>query len=99
MPDDGTAVNTRALWERGRARYPELDLKMPVFVEYLRARLPPEIGDLAKVPAEDLFLACACLQGVPGAGDRFADEHRTAMATFVAPVARAPHAIEELVSV
>jgi RNA polymerase sigma-70 factor, ECF subfamily len=90
-------VGFRALWDRGRARHPELAVELAAFEAYLGGRVPENPGDVERLPAEDLYLACACLAGTAGAMERFTDEHRAALAMFVAPVVRVPHAIDELV--
>jgi RNA polymerase sigma-70 factor, ECF subfamily len=97
MSDAGDET-ARAVWRRGSERYPELSLDLATFTKYLRARLTEEV-DPQRFPASDLFLSCACLTGVPGAVERFADEYRASLATFVARVTHEPHSIEELVGV
>jgi len=79
-----------ALCARGRQAHPALVLADEAFVRHL-ARLsaaaddePPALESLA---AEDLFLASACLEGVPGATESF-DAHcagrlRAALVTIV----------------
>jgi len=101
VPGEGGHVDeaTRALWERGRTRYPELALDLGAFAAYLRTRLAGELADSQRELAEDLFLVSACLAGVPGAAEQFSREHRASLATYVAPVVRGAHAIEELVDV
>lgn len=66
------AEEARALWERGRARWPELALSFDAFVEQAGAQLEA-LGqvDPAEVCADDLYLVAACLRRLPGAVDRF----------------------------
>ena len=68
---DREALDARlhALWWRGRARWPEIDLPAKVFVAYLARRLDGDDLQLAlgQLAATDLYLACAC-----GRGDRAA---------------------------
>lgn len=57
---------------RGRAAYPALDLSAETFERFV-ARAVSEMADadLPKVPIEDLYLACACAEQVPGAAAAF----------------------------
>jgi RNA polymerase sigma-70 factor, ECF subfamily len=63
----------RRAWETGRRRWPELDLPADVFIHYLTERLPKAGAEIPLETAienlhlEDLYLACACVKGVPGA--------------------------------
>jgi RNA polymerase sigma-70 factor, ECF subfamily len=59
-----------ALVERGRARWPQLPLDPETFAGEIAARTPSEDA-LAKLYVEDLHLAVACAQQVPGALDAF----------------------------
>src|SRR5262245_8723135 len=82
-------MDPRELWERGRARWPALELSFDRF----GAGAEEASGE---VHAEDLFLARACLAGVPGAASTFEREHRDALQAFVARVERRPDAVREL---
>ena len=59
--------------QRGRSRWPQLDVPEDVFVSYLAQRLPevrPEVSleqALAETRLDDLYLACACVHRVPEA--------------------------------
>jgi RNA polymerase sigma-70 factor, ECF subfamily len=57
---------------RGRTAWPGLALGDASFVEHL-ARVPATA--LGAVHAEDLFLACACALGIPGAVEAFEQGH------------------------
>lgn len=50
---------------RGAAAHPALGVAPVAFAAYVGARVPAD--GLAQASAEDLFLACACLAGAPGA--------------------------------
>ena len=73
-PRPGPALGARleALLARGRAVYPRLDVAAEAFVRCL-ARSVAGGGDasLETVAIEDLYLACACAQGLPGAAAAF----------------------------
>lgn len=75
-PDDAHPASRSALAHcvsRGRAAWPALALDEAAFVAYVRARVPPE--SLEAAHAEDLWLACACAQAVPGAVEAFDRTH------------------------
>jgi len=60
-----------AVVEKGQQTWPNLDLPPERFVIHLAGVLPTDQPDLAAVlgsiHAADLFLACACIEGSPGA--------------------------------
>lgn len=76
-PPDPRPDAARALWEQGRAAWPGLDLPFEHFFVWLLPRLEPG-RDPARLVAPDLFLACACLLGVPGAADSFVARYQEA---------------------
>lgn len=65
-------------WEAARARWPGVTLPAPLFVRHVAERLPataspegpiaPLLGGLA---LEELYLTCACLQGLASAHEAF----------------------------
>lgn len=60
----------RAMVQEGRAAWPELPLPDAVFVDHVAERAPPGpdlAAALSTLCAADLYLACACVRGVPGA--------------------------------
>ena len=59
--------------EQARSAHPGIELPDALFVPYLAARLPPGRPDegLSTLEVPDLFLACACVLGVPEALRRF----------------------------
>ncbi|MDY7225072.1 sigma-70 family RNA polymerase sigma factor [Hyalangium rubrum] len=65
----------RGAWETGQSPWPGVLVPAEVFVRHL-ARLLPEVSDapslsetLGQLTLEDLYLACACVHGVPDATD------------------------------
>lgn len=64
------AAEERA-FERGRAAWPKLALSREAFARHLATHAPADEGERVAfydaVHAADLFLACACLERVPGA--------------------------------
>lgn len=86
------------LWQGGQRAWPEFALPAPAFIQHLAARAPP--GDarrfLAVVAGSDLYLACACAQGLPAA---LAALDRTILArvpSFIARVSADPSFIDEV---
>jgi RNA polymerase sigma-70 factor len=60
------------LWQAGQAAWPELVVPSERFAAFVRARLTGDGADdvaaaLSALSVPDLFLACACVEGVPGA--------------------------------
>jgi RNA polymerase sigma-70 factor (ECF subfamily) len=75
-PDLKTAIS--AAFASGRAAFSELPLPDHVFARHL-ARAATRMSDgaaLSDLVAEDLYLACACLIGTPGAANAFISRHR-----------------------
>lgn len=81
-PEEGAALEgmlARA-WEGAREQWPTVALPAEPFVKHLAERLPEAAahGPLAPLLAElslaELYLACACLQGLPSAIQAF-EEH------------------------
>lgn len=100
---DGAGVLSGLLGEldrAARAAWPELALAPERFISYLAARISTEASDLTlalkEVHAGDLFLACACTEGIPGAVEAFRAHTRAAVETFVRGVDPSPAAIDEV---
>jgi len=70
-PDDlaALAVAVVAAWQCARAAYPVIVLSPDDWFAYVGARLRAgdPAGELARRNVADLYLACACVRGVPGA--------------------------------
>jgi RNA polymerase sigma-70 factor (ECF subfamily) len=61
---DGEGLRTR--FEDARRAWPKVVLAEAKFVAYLRARAP-DPGSIAALHADELYLACACVEGQPAA--------------------------------
>lgn len=65
------------VWDSARARWPGVDLDAERFVRYLAERLPevspgsPLAPVLESLCLAELYLACACAHGLPGATEAF----------------------------
>jgi RNA polymerase sigma-70 factor (ECF subfamily) len=85
----GRQVEAAQLLSRGRAAYPKLDVPGPVFERALRAAIQGEwedAGRLEEFPAEDLYLACACAEGLRGAAEEFERQFGATLRRAVARV-------------
>ncbi|MCP3138188.1 sigma-70 family RNA polymerase sigma factor [Pyxidicoccus xibeiensis] len=67
-------------WEEARAHWPTVVLPPPLFVAHVAERLPEEGPDsppealMGQLSLVDLYLACACVHGIPSAIETF-DRH------------------------
>jgi RNA polymerase sigma-70 factor (ECF subfamily) len=73
----------------GRARWPGLDVAPARFVRFLAERIAlhvPFDQALDGLHAEDLYLTCACTDGLAGAVDQFETAHRTTIDVALAGI-------------
>jgi RNA polymerase sigma-70 factor (ECF subfamily) len=73
----------------GRARWPGLDVAPARFVRFLSERVPlhvPFDQGLDSLHAEDLYLTCACADGIAGAVDQFEAAHKATVDVALAGV-------------
>ena len=81
---------SHAAYVCGRTAFPALQVSEQMFVAYLASvtadRYPP-VND-GQLPVEDLFLACACLNGVAGAAQMFQERVGAAIRASVRSLAR-----------
>jgi RNA polymerase sigma-70 factor (ECF subfamily) len=90
----------RAFITAARAALPGVVLDEEVLVAHLADRLP-EHGDGARAIAErhapDLYLACACMHGVPEAITLFQHEHLARVKSVIARVDPAPDFVDDTI--
>jgi RNA polymerase sigma-70 factor (ECF subfamily) len=87
QPDDVAAAHAR-----GRAAFPALDLDQATFAAHAaRVAAGASVSALA---AEDLFLASACLAGVPGAAAAFAARYGATIRGAIARIVRGADAAD-----
>jgi RNA polymerase sigma-70 factor (ECF subfamily) len=83
-----------------RAAWPNLPLTSERFAAYLAARIAPDATDLrlalADIHADDLFLACACVEGLPGAIAAFRERHRSVVTEVVRGIDPSPSFADEV---
>jgi RNA polymerase sigma-70 factor (ECF subfamily) len=86
MGAGGALESARLLWERGKARWPELPVSLERFTAFVSSHESDAETPWDRLHAEDLYLACACVDGVVGAADAFVEELRADLAGYVARV-------------
>jgi RNA polymerase sigma-70 factor, ECF subfamily len=88
-----------ALAEAG-TRWPRLVLEDEIFLRHLAGMAAEDEPDLAgffgALHLVDLFLACACLHGVPGAIDTFEREYLTGIERYLRCISGAPVELAEV---
>ena len=65
--DEATAARLHAEYERARSTWPEVDLPRSCYAEAVRTAVATGACGLDELRLDDLFLACACAQGIPSA--------------------------------
>jgi RNA polymerase sigma-70 factor (ECF subfamily) len=78
-------------WNRGRAAYPSIALGKDELGVYLEARGVPSLDHAA-----DLYLACACLVGVPRAVDVFVEKFLRKVGLYLGRLASTPDFVAEV---
>jgi len=95
-PTGDLAALLGALYARGRAAHPRLAVGEEAFGRCLgRCADETPVPELDKLAAEDLYLACACVEGVRGAADAFEAAHAKAIRRAVSRVTVTPHDRDE----
>lgn len=106
VPDVGDldGEELRALCARGRAAWPALAVGDEAFARFLTqvaagggAGAEADPSPLAERVIDDLYLACACVLGVPGAAAAFDERCASAIRAAVARIARSADDQEEIV--
>ncbi|MCP3142772.1 sigma-70 family RNA polymerase sigma factor [Pyxidicoccus xibeiensis] len=80
----------RRAWEEGRDAWPQVTLPAEVFVRHL-SRVLPEVNEapssselLGQLALEDLYLACACVHGVPEATEALERDYLAKLPALIA---------------
>jgi RNA polymerase sigma-70 factor, ECF subfamily len=74
------------LCQRGRDAHPSLGLADEIFVAHLARCEAPVIDVLSPLHAEDIYLACACLAGIPMAIAQLRADSRPVLARYLARI-------------
>jgi RNA polymerase sigma-70 factor (ECF subfamily) len=86
------AVN--AVGARGRVAWPGLDVPRDALVRFLSAR--PLSWEHAEVRASDLYLACACVERIPGADTAYLDAFLPRLPQWLGRFGSRPELIDEV---
>ena len=73
-------------WEAGRAAWPALPVPWESFTAHLRPHLDAELEPEAYLKAlkgEDLYIACACVMGLPAAFSVFEQKYLTQLPAYL----------------
>lgn len=89
----------RALYLRGRAAWPELDVAEAVWAHHLARHLPPQVAVGLDALHEDFYLAVAVTSGAPGAVERFCRAFRPKLLTWLTRTNDRPRAEEVVAAV
>lgn len=94
MVDEGFTIEV--LYERGRAAHPDLTLDRDRFAAHMRRCAACLQGDPSAVHAEDLFLACAALEGRPGAFKKLKLACSSAIVRYLGAIDPSPGFLSEI---
>lgn len=83
-----------AAWEVGTRAYPRLAVSAETFDTFARARI--EAWRASPERAADLYLACACAEGIESAAEVFLDAYKDRIATYLGRIASCQDHIEEV---
>jgi RNA polymerase sigma-70 factor (ECF subfamily) len=99
--DEDLEQSLNDAWESGRAAWPDVELALPLFADYLRDRLPAGAtpAALAAMRCADLYLACACAMGAPGALQSFERILMARVPDFVRRLDSSPEFADEVCQV
>jgi RNA polymerase sigma-70 factor (ECF subfamily) len=89
----------RAFHEAGRRRWPALAVEPADLVAHLALHVPPDVDRLAhlrSLVAEDLYLAYACAEALPGAIEAFDADYLSRVPAFLAHIDRSPPFADEI---
>jgi RNA polymerase sigma-70 factor (ECF subfamily) len=84
------------LYERGRAAHLDLDLDEPTYGTHLARCGAPVASGAGAVHAEDLYVVCAALGGIPAAVDRLRRTHRPTIAAYLRAIESGSASIDEI---
>ena len=92
----GVTLELEQLYLEARSSWPSIELDRAVFENYLRERMRPEGDDPHALHLGDLYLACACIQGVNGALEAFERRYLAALGPAVRSIDSSPAFFDEV---
>src|SRR5262245_28389253 len=84
----------RQAWDVGRACHPRVDVPEAAFVGFLADR--EDVGATLIEHAADLYLACGCSLGAPGAAEAFDECYVARVETYIGRLGRDPEVVTEV---
>jgi RNA polymerase sigma-70 factor, ECF subfamily len=88
------AITAEQAFEAGRTAYPSIDLARDAFIRFAEERSATWQGDPER--AADLYLACACVQGVPAAISEFLTKFGERIPLYLGRLARHSDTVAEV---
>ena len=99
MDDAGRPFDLGQIYIEARRQWLGIDLDPSVFANYVRERLGSQEGDPGALHFADLYLACACIQNVPGALETLNRRYLAAVGTAVGPIDSSPAFADEVTQI
>ncbi|WP_181790894.1 sigma-70 family RNA polymerase sigma factor [Myxococcus llanfairpwllgwyngyllgogerychwyrndrobwllllantysiliogogogochensis] len=102
QPPDGLEQQLLRCWRAGSEQWPDIPLGADAFVCHLATHVPHRAsGDalahlLAQLVPADLFLACACAEGLPSALAAFERHHMVSLPSVLAHMRLSPAVVDEV---
>ncbi len=84
----------RAHWQAAREEWPDIALSPHVFMEFLAIQFADGLPTIERAP--DLYVACACAEGMSSAIEAFRRRYRPAVARAIARIDPSPIFLDEV---
>lgn len=81
-------------WNEGRAAHPGLDVSFELFAAFAAQRAATWAGVLDR--AADLYFACACVNGIPGAAELFFETFGDRIPSYLGALGKHPDQVDEV---
>jgi RNA polymerase sigma-70 factor (ECF subfamily) len=96
MSGVGEGPDYEAICAEARGRWPGIELAPDAFRVYVRDRLRPEDTDPTALHLDDLYFACACVQGARGAVEMFERRYLPGVRVAVCSIDSSPTFLDEV---
>lgn len=103
VPDARVDAALQELWEKGRARWPGIELDQTSWARHLGHGVqrrfdeyPDALSTLRGLHAEDFYLACACMLALPEAIAAFDRSHLSQLPVLLSHLRPAPSFVDEV---